>query len=83
VGGSIMKKKVKMICILKSGQKIEDRLVFKKSDTCTIKAIEQMRIIVEDYFAHTDKYKENSGVVSFGKTTILMSEVAAITFKEN
>jgi hypothetical protein len=78
-----MKKKVKMTCILKSGQKVEDCLVFKKSDTCAIRAIEQMRVSMEDYLAHPDKYKENSGCVVFGKTTILMSEVAAITFKEN
>ena len=76
-----MKKKVKMTCILKSGQKVKDRLVFKKSDTRAIRAIEQMRLSIEDYLANPDKYKENSGVV-FGKTTILMSEVAAITFKD-
>ena len=78
-----MKKKVKMTCILKSGQKVKDCLVFKKSDTRAIRAIEQMRLSMEDYLANPDKYKENSGVVVFGKTTILMSEVAAITFKEN
>ena len=77
-----MKKKVKMTCILKSGQKIEDRLVFKKSDTRAIRAIEQMRTSMEDYLANPDKYKENSGVVAFGKTTICMSEVAAISFKD-
>lgn len=77
-----MKKKVTMTCILKSGQKVKDRLVFKKSDTRAIKAIEQMRVEMENYLTNPDKYKENSGVVVFGKTTILMSEVAAITFKD-
>lgn len=77
-----MKKKIKMTCILKSGQKVEDCLVFKKSDTRVIKAIEQMRLSMENYLTNPDKYKENSGVVVFGKTTILMSEVAAITFKD-
>ena len=77
-----MKKKVTMICILKSGQKVTDRLVFKKSDTRAIRAIEQMRSHMEDYLANPHKYKENSGTVVFGKTTILMSEVAAISFKD-
>lgn len=77
-----MKKKVTMTCILKSGQKVKDCLVFKKSDTRAIKAIEQMRVEMENYLTNPDKYKENSGVVVFGKTTILMSEVAAITFKD-
>lgn len=77
-----MKKKVTMICILKSGRKVKDRLVFKKSDIRAIRAIEQMRSSIEDYLANPDKYKENSGAVVFGKTTILMSEVAAISFKD-
>lgn len=77
-----MKKKIKMTCILKSGQKVEDCLVFKKSDTHAIRAIEQMRTSMEDYLTNPDKYKENSGVVVFGKTTICMSEIAAISFKD-
>lgn len=77
-----MKKKVTMICILKSGQKVTDHLVFKKSDTRAIRVIEQMRSSMEDYLANPDKFKENSGVVVFGKTTICMSEVAAISFKD-
>jgi hypothetical protein len=77
-----MKKKVTMTCILKSGHKVKDCLVFKKSDTRAIRTIERMRTSMEDYLANPDKYKENSGVVVFGTTTILMSEVAAITFKE-
>ena len=77
-----MKKKVKMTCILKSGQKVKDRLVFKKSDTRVTRAIEQMRTSMEDYLTNPNRYKENSGAVVFGKTTILMSEVAAISFKD-
>lgn len=71
-----------MTCILKSGQKIKDCLVFKKSDTRAIRAIEQMRSSMENYLANPDKCKESSGVVVFGKTTIRMSEVAAISFKD-
>ena len=77
-----MKKKIKMICILKSGQKVEDCLVFKKSDTRTIRVIEQLRLDVENYLTHPDKYKENAGCLTFGKSTILMSEIAAISFKD-
>lgn len=77
-----MKKKVKMTCILKSGQVVEDSIKFKKSDTNVIRTVEQMRVSMEDYLAHPGKYKENSGCVVFGKTTILMSEVAAISFKD-
>lgn len=77
-----MKKKVKMTCILKSGQKVEDCLVFDKSDKRIFKVIEQIRVNIEDHFAHPDKYKENSGCLVFGKSTILMSEIAAVTFKE-
>jgi hypothetical protein len=77
-----MKKKVTMTCILKSGQKVEDCLVFKKSDTRVIRTIEQIRLDVENYLTCPDKYKENAGCLTFGKSTILMSEVAAIKFKE-
>ena len=78
-----MKKKVKMTCILKSGQKVKDCLVFKKSDTRTLKVIEQVRTDIENYLTHPDKYKENAGCFTWGKSAILMSEIAAISFKEN
>lgn len=77
-----MKKKIKMTCILKSGAVVEDCLVFKKSDTRTIRVIEQLRLDVENYLTHPDKYKENAGCLTFGKSTILMSEIAAIKFKD-
>ena len=77
-----MKKKFKMTCILKSGQIIKDSFSVKKSDTQVIKAIEQIRLNVENYWTHPDKYKENAGCLTFGKSAILMSEIAAISFKE-
>lgn len=77
-----MKKKITMICILKSGQKVTDCLVFKKSDTYAIRAVEQMRLSIENYLTHPDKYKENAGCFTWGKSAICMSEIAAITFKE-
>ena len=75
-------KKVKMTCILKNGHVIKDSFPVKKSDTQAIKVIEQIRLNVENYFAHPDKYKENAGCLTFGKSAILMSEIAAISFKE-
>ena len=77
-----MKKKIKMICILKSGQVVKDSFQVKKSDTRALKVIEQLRLDVENYLTHPDKYKENSGCLVFGKSTILMSEIAAVSFKD-
>ena len=74
-----MKKKVKMICILKSGQVVKDSFVFKKSDN---KAIEQIRLTMENYLTHPDKYKKDAGCLVFGKSTILMSEIAAVSFRD-
>lgn len=77
-----MKKKIKMKCILKNGHVIKDSFPVKKSDTRTLKIIEQIRTDVEDYLAHRDKYKENAGCLTWGKSVILMSEIAAISFKD-
>jgi hypothetical protein len=74
-----MKKKVKMTCILKSGRVIKDQL---RGDSEIIKVTEVIRKNVEDYFAEPDKYKRDAGVLGFGKTTIFMSEIAAISFKD-
>ena len=77
-----MKKKVKMICILKNGQVVKDSFPVKKSDTRTLKVIEQIRVEIEDYLANPNKYKENAGCFTWGKSIILMSEIAAISFKD-
>ncbi len=77
-----MKKKVKMICILKSGQVVKDSFPVKKKDTQALKVIESMRGLVEDQFAHPSKYTENAGCVTFGHSTIRISEIAAISFKD-
>lgn len=73
-----MKKKVTMTCILKSGVKVEDSIKFNRKDTRIFKAIEKIREDVEDYLASPTSEK---GQFTFGKTTIAMSEVAAISFK--
>jgi hypothetical protein len=74
-----MKKKVTIICILKSGVKVEDSIKFDRKDTKIIKAIERIRTDVENYMANSIS---NKGQFTFGKTTIAMSEVAAIKFKD-
>ena len=74
-----MKKIVKMTCILKSGVKVEDSIKFDSKDTKVFKAIERIRIDIENYLANSTSDK---GQFTFGKTIIAMSEVAAVSFKE-
>lgn len=72
-------KKIKMICILKSGQVIKDKM---KCTPEIIRVVEAIRENVENYFAEPDKYKSNAGLLVFGKSAILMSEIAAIQFND-
>ena len=74
-----MKKKVTMTCILKSGVKVEDSIKFDRKDTRVFRAIEKIREDVENYMASPTSDK---GQFTFGKTTIAMSEVAAVSFKD-
>jgi len=73
-----MKKKVTMTCILKSGVKVEDSIKFNSKDTRVFKAIESMRKDVENYMS---SHTADKGQLTFGTTTISVSEIAAITFK--
>lgn len=73
-----MKKTVKMTCILKSGVKVEDSIKFSRKDTRVFKAIEVMRQDVENYMS---SHTADKGQLTFGTTTIAVSEIAAITFK--
>jgi hypothetical protein len=73
-----MKKKVKMTCILKSGVKVEDSIKFDSKDTRVFKAIESMRKDVENYMS---SHTADKGQLTFGTTTIAVSEIAAITYK--
>lgn len=74
-----MKKKITMICILKSGQKVTDTIKFNTKDSRVLKAIEEMRKNVETFMSSTTA---TVGNITFGKTTIQLSEVAAISFKD-
>lgn len=74
-----MKVKIKMTCILKSGQRITETLKVSRKDTRVFKAIESIRQDVENYMSSPTADK---GQFTFGKTTIAISEVAAISFKD-
>ena len=74
-----MKKKVTMICILKSGTKVEDSIKFNSKDTKIFRAIEEIRADIEKYLTNPSPDK---GYITFGRTTIAMSEIAAISFAD-
>ena len=74
-----MKKKVRMICILKSGRVITETVKFKKSDTRIIRAIEDIRKSIENYIGQIG---QGAGVITFGRTTLALAEIAAISFKD-
>ena len=74
-----MKKTVKMTCILKSGGTITETVKFKKSDTRIVRAIEDIRKSIENYIGQVG---QGAGVITFGRTTVALSEIAAILFKD-
>jgi hypothetical protein len=74
-----MKKTVKMTCILKSGGTITETVKFKKSDTRILRAIEDIRKSIENYIGQVG---QGAGVITFGRTTLALSEIAAISFKD-
>lgn len=74
-----MKKTVKMTCILKSGGTITETVKFKKSDTRIVRAIEDIRKSIENYIGQVG---QGAGVITFGRTTVALSEIAAISFKD-
>ena len=74
-----MKKKVTMICILKSGTKVEDFIEFNRKDTKIFGAIKEIQTNIEKYLANPIPDK---GYITFGRTTIAMSEIAAISFTD-
>ena len=74
-----MKKTVTMICILKSGTKVEDSIKFNSKDTKIFRAIEEIRADIEKYLTNPTPDK---GYITFGRTTIALSEIAAISFAD-
>ena len=75
-----MKKKVKMTCILKSGQVVEEVCKIDKNDRRAFAAIGEMRRGIENSLGYSEPEVSN---ITFGKLTVSLSEVAAIKFKEN
>ena len=74
-----MKKKVTMICTLKSGAKVEDSIKFNNKDAKIFRAIEEIQADIEKYLANSISDK---GYITFGRTTIAMSEIAAVSFAD-
>lgn len=75
-----MKKKVKMTCILKSGVKVEDSIEADSNNTQVANTIRDLQRGLEDSVGNSESKASN---VTFGTTTIAISEIAAISFKEN
>ena len=78
-----MKTRVTMIATLKSGTKVKDSV---KLDNNTREAAVELINKIYDLVGSTsndDQYSDlNVGALTFGKTSIRWSQIAAITFKE-
>lgn len=75
-----MKKKVKMICILKSGVTIEDTCkIDKKNNQAFNAAINEIRKGIDHSLGYEKPAVSN---ITFGKLTVAVSEIAAVKFKE-
>ena len=75
-----MKKKVTMICILKSGAVVEDTIKVDKKNKQAFRVINEMRKGIENSLGYEKPAVQN---ITFGKLTISLAEVAAIKFKES
>ena len=67
-----MKKKVTMTCVLKSGVTVRDAFRMTPDE---IRVLNQLKKTLED------ANLEGTARFTFGKTTITVSEIAAISFK--
>ena len=74
-----MKKKVTMICILKSGAVVEDTVKIDKKNKQAFRVIDEMRKGIENSLGYEKPAVSN---ITFGKLTIAVSEIAALKFKE-
>lgn len=74
-----MKKKIKMICILKSGAVVEDTIKVDRKNTRAYQVVNEMRKGIENSLGYEKPAVSN---ITFGKTTVSVSEIAAITFKD-
>lgn len=69
-----MKKKIMMTCVLKSGVIVKDAVRMTPDE---IEVFNKLKKALEDANI------EGTSKFTFGTTTITVSEIAAITFKEN
>ena len=78
-----MKTRVTMIATLKSGAKVKDNV---KLDNNTREAAAELINKIYDLVGSTSNDDQDSdlnvGALTFGKTSIRWSQIAAITFKE-
>jgi hypothetical protein len=74
-----MKKKVKMTCILKSGVVVKETVKIDKQNNRAFAAINEMRRGIENSLDDKEPRLQN---ITFGQTTIAVSEIAAISFKD-
>lgn len=75
-----MKKKVTLICILKSGAVVEDTIKVDKKNKQAFRVINEMRKGIENSLGYEKPAVQN---ITFGKLTISLAEVATIKFKES
>lgn len=68
-----MKKKITMTCVLKSGVIVRDAFRMTPDE---IRVLNQLKKTLEDAIL------EGTARFTFGKTTIAVSEIAAISFKD-
>ena len=74
-----MKKKVTMTCILRSGVVVKDTVKIDKKNNRAFAAINEMRRSIENNLDYKEPRLQN---ITFGQTTIAVSEIAAISFKD-
>lgn len=74
-----MKKKVKIICTLKSGVKLTDSIKVDQKDK---KARDTLTAIIQEIKDSMNGSDSEAGQLTWGTTVFKLSEVAAVKFKE-
>ena len=78
-----MKKKITMICILKSGITVKDIVKIDMKNTHALRILNEMNEMREGITRRLGYEKPAVQNITFGKLTVAVSEIAAIKFKEN
>ena len=74
-----MKKKVTMICIFKSGYVLQDIIKVDRKDSKAWQTIRAIQKGIEEYMTQKDA---GPALITWGKTSVQLSEVAAISFTD-